>query len=342
MLGGAEQGHCSSFFRTLETSGANLRNLKLTLAYDGHDFAGWQIQPDRLSVQGTLVSAFEHLTGEKTLPQGSGRTDAGVHALAQIATVTTNSPIPVDNLVRALNDILPRSIRVLAAEEMPLEFHARRSAVAKTYRYHVYRGAICSPFQARYVYHHPYPLDESRMVQAAALVEGEHDFTSFAAVDPEKRKEALATDKVRSATKTALHAKSRIETKTGLTENAEVETKPGVDTKSGIETDAGLETIAGLEANNSGLEIDKAGFELNNVRTIFHSQWQRHGDELIYTVRGNGFLHHMVRNLVGTFLMVGKGSLTVADVRRILELRDRSAAAATAPASGLFLVSVEY
>jgi tRNA pseudouridine38-40 synthase len=249
------------------------RNLKLTLAYDGHDFAGWQVQPDRLSVQGTLVSAFEHLTGEKTLPQGSGRTDAGVHALAQIATVTTNSPIPVDNLIRALNDILPRSIRVLAVEEMPPEFHARRSAVAKTYRYHIYRGAICSPFQARYVYHHTYPLDESRMIQAAALVEGEHDFTSFAAVDPERSKE---------------------------------------------------------------------GLEINNVRTIFHSQWQRQADELIYTVRGNGFLHHMVRNLVGAFLMVGKGSLSVADVRRILELRDRSAAAATAPASGLFLVSVEY
>jgi tRNA pseudouridine38-40 synthase len=286
---------------TLEISGTNLpRNLKLTLAYDGHDFAGWQVQPDQVSVQGTLVSAFEHLTGEKILPQGSGRTDAGVHALAQIATITTNSPIPVDNLVRALNDILPRSIRVLAAEEMPPEFHARHSAIAKTYRYHIYRGAICSPFQARYVYHHPYPLDEARMIQAAALVEGEHDFTSFAAVDPEKRNEALAID----------------EDQFGKT--------------------------AELAPNKAGIEKAPAGLRGNNVRTIFHSQWHRHGDELIYTVRGNGFLHHMVRNLVGTFLMVGKGSLTVADVRRILELRDRSAAAATAPASGLFLVSVEY
>jgi tRNA pseudouridine38-40 synthase len=294
------------------------RNLKLTLAYDGHDFAGWQVQPDRLSVQGTLVSAFEHLTGEKTLPQGSGRTDAGVHALAQVATVTTNSPIPVDNLIRALNDVLPRSIRILAAEEMPPDFHARRSAVAKTYRYHIYRGAICSPFQARYVYHHPYPLDESRMIQAAALVQGEHDFTSFAAVDPEKRKQALAIDKEGAMTKS------------GIDTNAAIDTQPGAVTNTEVETD------------HSGLEIDQAEFEPNNVRTIFHSQWQRQGDELIYTVRGNGFLHHMVRNLVGTFLMVGKGSLTVADVRRILELRDRSAAAATAPASGLFLVSVEY
>jgi tRNA pseudouridine38-40 synthase len=249
------------------------RNLKLTLSYDGHDFAGWQVQPDRVSVQGTLVSAFEHLTGEKILPQGSGRTDAGVHALAQTATVSIESPIPATNLVRALNDVLPRSIRVLSVQEAPPDFHARRSAVAKTYRYHIYREAICSPFQARYVYHHPYPLDESRMISSASLVEGEHDFTSFAAVDPETRKE---------------------------------------------------------------------GMEINNVRTIFHSTWHTHADELIYTVRGSGFLHHMVRNLVGMFLLVGKGSLKKEDVRRILDLRDRSAAAATAPASGLFLVSVEY
>ncbi len=321
------------------------RNLKLTLAYDGHDFAGWQVQPDRLSVQGTLVSAFEHLTGEKTLPQGSGRTDAGVHALAQVATVTTNSPIPVDNLIRALNDILPRSIRILAVEEMPPDFHARRSAVAKTYRYHIYRGAICSPFQARYVYHHPYPLSESRMVQAAALVEGEHDFTSFAAVDPEKRKQTFAIDKGRSATK-ALDTKSGIKTKPGLAENTADETKSGIDSDADVDAKPEAITNAALETNLSTFEIDQAEFEAelepNNVRTIFHSQWQRQGDELIYTVRGSGFLHHMVRNLVGTFLMVGKGSLTVPDVRRILELRDRSAAAATAPASGLFLVSVEY
>jgi tRNA pseudouridine38-40 synthase len=249
------------------------RNLKLTLAYDGHDFAGWQVQPDRVTIQGMLVSVFEHLTGEKMLPQGSGRTDAGVHALAQTASVAIESPIPVANLVRALNDLLPRSIRVLAVEEMPPEFHARKSAVAKTYKYRIFRDEICPPFLARYVCHHPYPLDEARMAEAATVVKGKHDFTSFAAVDPERNRE---------------------------------------------------------------------GEEVNNVRTIYHSAWHRHGSELLYTVRGNGFLHHMVRNLVGTFLMVGKGSLKIEDVRRILDLRDRSAAAATAPASGLFLVSVEY
>jgi tRNA pseudouridine38-40 synthase len=249
------------------------RNLKLTLAYDGFDFAGWQVQPDRATIQGTLVSAIEQLCGEKTLPQGSGRTDAGVHALAQVATVQLTSPIPITNLRKALNDILPEAIRILSIEEVGPEFHARKSARAKTYRYRIYRDEICPPFLARYVYHHPYPLVEDAMIESAGEVMGEHDFTSFAAVDPERDRE------------------------------------------------------------NTGA---------SNIRTIFTSEWKREGAELIYTVRGNGFLHHMVRNLVGTFLMIGKGSLSRSDLRRILEARNRSAAAATAPAAGLYLVSVEY
>lgn len=249
------------------------RNFKLTLAYDGHDFAGWQVQPDRPTIQGALVSAIEQLTGEKTLPQGSGRTDAGVHALAQIASLSLQSPIPAANLRIALNDILPASIRVLEASEAAPDFHARHAARAKTYRYHIYRGEICPPFRARYVCHYPYPLDEQRMIRSAESVQGEHDFTSFAAVDPEDQKERFAP---------------------------------------------------------------------NNVRTIFSSQWHRDGEELLYTVRGNGFLHHMVRNLVGAFLMIGKETLHEEDMPRILAKRDRSAAAATAPASGLFLLSVEY
>jgi tRNA pseudouridine38-40 synthase len=249
------------------------RNFKLTMAYDGHDFAGWQVQPDLRTIQGTLVSAIEQLTGEKTLPQGSGRTDAGVHALAQVASVSLESPIPALNLRKALNDVLPSSIRILSVEQVAADFHARRSARAKTYRYRIYRSEICPPFMARYVYHYPYPLAEGRMIAAAGLVAGEHDFTSFAAVDPEAKKES---------------------------------------------------------------------FKVDNVRVIYSSEWKREGDELIYSVRGNGFLHHMVRNLAGTFLMIGKASLSAEDLRRILKLRDRSAAAATAPACGLYLVSVEY
>jgi tRNA pseudouridine38-40 synthase len=249
-----------------------MRNLKLVIAYDGTDFCGWQVQPGAPSIQGTLASAIGRITGEKVLPQGSGRTDAGVHALAQVASFQTESVIPAANLVIALNDILPASVRVLEATEVPPEFHARKSAKAKTYLYRIYRQAICPPFLARYVWHYPYPLDFAAMMEAARLIEGQHDFTSFAAVDPEKRESAA----------------------------------------------------------------------VDNVRTILSSQWRQDSEEFIYEVRGNGFLHHMVRNLVGTLILIGKGTLKPADMVRILEAKDRSAAGATAPSRGLYLVSVEY
>src|SRR5271155_2539882 len=163
-----------------------MRNLKLILSYDGSEFAGWQVQPDAVTVQGTLASAIGRITGEKVLPQGSGRTDAGVHALAQVVTFVTESSVPAANFVKALNDILPESVRVLEVEEVASDFHARKSARGKTYRYRIYRTAVCPPFLARYVWHYPFPLDEQAMARAGGLVEGEHDFTSFAAVDPER------------------------------------------------------------------------------------------------------------------------------------------------------------
>ena len=270
-----------------------MRNLRLILSYDGADFAGWQVQPGRSTVQGELASAIGRLSGENVLPQGSGRTDAGVHALAQVASFATASTIPVENWLRALNDILPASIRVLEVIEAAPEFHARKSARAKTYRYRIYRGAICPPFLARYVWHYPYPLEEAVMVAAADVVVGEHDFTSFAAVDPERVERMAAEENV------------------------------GV----------GKSATTHLQTTN---------LQMTNVRTIFSSNWTREGAELIYTVRGSGFLHHMVRNLVGTFVLVGKGTLSREEFRRILDARDRTAAGPTAPASGLYLVEVEY
>ena len=266
----------------------NVRNLRLILSYDGADFAGWQVQPGRATVQGALASAIGRLSGENVLPQGSGRTDAGVHALAQVASFATASAIPVENWMRALNDILPAAIRVLEVTEAAPVFHARKSARAKTYRYRMHRGAICPPFLARYVWHNPYPLEESAMVAAAGVVIGEHDFTSFAAVDPERVERMAAGDNVQTTTARTTTAHT------------------------------------------------------TNVRTIFSSSWRREGDELIYSVRGSGFLHHMVRNLVGTFLMVGKGTVSLEDLRRVLAVRERAAAGPTAPASGLYLVEVEY
>jgi tRNA pseudouridine38-40 synthase len=270
-----------------------VRNLRLTLSYDGAEFAGWQMQPGRTTVQGALASAIGRLSGENVLPHGSGRTDAGVHALAQVASFATASTIPTENWMKALNDILPPSIRVLEVTEAAPEFHARKSARAKTYRYRIYRAAICPPFLTRYVWHYPYPLEESAMVAAARVVVGEHDFTSFAAVDPERVERMAAGENVHT---------TNVRTSNVRTSNVHP----------------------------------------TNVRTIFASSWTREGEELIYTVRGNGFLHHMVRNLVGTFLLVGKGTVSLEDLRRILDARERTAAGPTAPASGLYLVEVEY
>src|SRR5207237_1663270 len=129
-----------------ETTPRIVRNIKLVLAYDGSEFSGWQVQPDAATIQGTLASAIGRITAEKVLPQGSGRTDAGVHALAQVASFTTESPIPVENLVKALNDMLPPSIRVVEANEVGDGFHARHSARAKTYRCGVFGDAVCVPF----------------------------------------------------------------------------------------------------------------------------------------------------------------------------------------------------
>jgi len=250
-----------------------LRNFKIVVAYDGTDFCGWQIQPDRPTIQGILADTILRITGERVLPQGSGRTDAGVHALGQVASFALESPIPSQNLLLALNDKLPSAIRCLSIEEVAQNFHARHSAQAKTYEYRLLRRTICSPFLARYVYHYPYPLNEEAMNRAAGSIAGEHDFTSFAGVDPER-----------------------------------------------------------------GKEDD----EISNVRTIFESMFVQDDEELIYRVRGNGFLHHMVRNMVGTFLLVGKGTLKPESILEIIAAKNRSRAGQTAPASGLFLVSVEY
>lgn len=238
------------------------RRIRITLAYDGTEFHGWQIQPGLPTIQGTLEEIIGGMEGKPVHVAGSGRTDAGVHALAQVAAFTIENPIPADNLRRAVNRLLPPAIRVLNAEEVHMDFHPRFDAVAKTYRYTLFRAEICPPFEYRYVHHHPYPLDEARMIDAARVFEGEHDFGAFAAVD------------------------------------------------------------------------DRDGEGKCTIRTIFNSRLERTGDRLVYTVRGSGFLKHMVRNLVGTLLEIGRGNIDGGT------LPEKSGP--TAPAKGLTMVSVEY
>jgi tRNA pseudouridine38-40 synthase len=172
-----------------------VRRVRITLAYDGTEYHGWQVQPGLPTVQGVVEDVVSEIEGKPVQVASSGRTDAGVHALAQVGGFSIENPIPVENLRRAMNRLLPPAIRVLETAEAPESFHPRFDARAKTYEYRIFRGDVCSPFERRYVYHHPYPLRLERMMEAAAALEGEHDFTAFAASD---EKDKLGISKVRT------------------------------------------------------------------------------------------------------------------------------------------------
>jgi len=158
-----------------------MRHFKLTIAYDGTDFHGWQMQGNKPTIQGEIVNVLQRLTQEKIFLHGAGRTDAGVHALGQVASFKTQSGLSSQEFQRALNALLPSAIRIVAAEEVGPDFHARWSAQRKTYRYRLYRGKVVPPPLWRYVLHYPFPLDEDAMRAAAARFVGTHDFTAFAA-----------------------------------------------------------------------------------------------------------------------------------------------------------------
>ncbi|HEX3373698.1 MAG TPA: tRNA pseudouridine synthase A [Edaphobacter sp.] len=317
---------------------------KLILAYDGTPYNGWQVQPNLPTVQGTLAAAIHRITGETVLPQGSGRTDTGVHALAQVATFSLTVPIPAANLHRALNRALPASIRILSIEAVPEHFHARHNALRKTYEYRIlpcgYEDRICPPFLAPYVWPCRFPLDFDILQQAASHILGTHDFTSFAATDPDLTTRSNAQDEstdleyspqilkgVISTNSNLPNLKSVISTEAedSLTVRCEVERPPH------LAHDATQFTTINQTKNN-----------IHNIRTIHHSHWRQQGDLLIYRITGNGFLHHMVRNLVGTFVEAAAHRISPDAIPTILAARNRSAAGPTAPASGLFLVEVEY
>ena len=247
-----------------------MRRIKIEVCYDGTEYHGWQVQPGLPTIQGALEAVASEIEGSAVQVHGSGRTDAGVHALAQVAAFSIENPIPVENLRRAMNRLLPLDIRVTRTEEAGEDFHPRFQAKAKTYEYRIYRPEVCPPFDRRYVYHHPYPLDVDAMIALAPMIEGEHDFTAFAATDAR----------------------------------------------------------------------DELG--ASKVRRIFSSAMVFDGDRLIYRVRGGGFLKHMVRNIAGVLLEVGKGNVDRAGFLARLQPGCETPPGPTAPARGLFLISVEY
>ena len=244
-----------------------MKNLVLTLAFDGTVFCGWQVQPNDPSVQGALEDAIEKVTGAHSRVTGCSRTDAGVHARQFVCNFRTESQVSCAKMSAALNFYLPREIAVQQCRVVPMEFHARYHCLAKTYRYHVHNTGIRDPFLQNRATLEPFRLDETLLNQQAQHFVGTHDFASFCA----------AGSCVKST-----------------------------------------------------------------VRTITSFEVNRLGDEVFFTVEGNGFLYHMVRIMVGTLLDIAKGRLALGCIPGILEACDRTQAGATAPAMGLFLWGAEY
>lgn len=245
-----------------------MQTFKITVAYDGTDFIGWQRQPAGTSIQGLIEDAVRELDGRAVTVIGAGRTDAGVHALAQVAAFALERAIEPGTLVRAINFRLPPSVRVLTAEPASDSFHARFDAKTKTYRYRIWNAEVLSPFERPYAWHIIDQLDVDAMRAAAGLLDGRHDFASF-----------------------------------------------------------------------QGTGSDAATTE----RTILHSALRTSHPALIeYDVTGTGFLRHMVRNIVGSLVEVGRGRMPPAWIGEVLAARDRTRAGRTAPAAGLFLVGVNY
>jgi tRNA pseudouridine38-40 synthase len=264
------------------------RTLKLTIAYDGTNYAGWQRQANAISIQQVLEDEIDAIVGAHNPLNAAGRTDAGVHAAAQVASITIDHPISTDELLRALNARLKAGdIRIRSIDEMPDRWDARIFSKGKTYRYAIWSGAPPSPFFRHVVWYVPYALDLDRMSQAAGALIGEHDFVAFKG----RGSDVLTTvRRVWSADMTEMN----------------------------IHTDQPI-ALSPLETGTDG------------------------GGRLFrFEISGTGFLRHMVRTIVGTLVDIGRGHMAVADLRAIIESKDRSRTGQTAPPHGLMLWQVKY
>lgn len=240
---------------------------KLTLEYDGTNYHGWQLQKNAVTIQGTLEAALSRICSGAVRVRVAGRTDTGVHALGQIASFKTEKLLDLYRLQRALNGLLPRDIVVKRIEEVSETFNPRFDALSRTYRYQIWNHRWPSAIWARYAWHVSFPLKVDAMNQAAALLIGEHDFSSFQGSD---------------------------------------------------------------------------WVEHNPQRTVLHSEFRQEGEFLVYHIEARSFLRHMVRNIVGTLVDVGRGAITVDDFATIFAAHDRTRAGVNAPPQGLFLVTVTY
>jgi tRNA pseudouridine38-40 synthase len=287
-----------------------MRTLKLTIAYDGTAYAGWQLQLGEPTIQETLEDAIARVTGQRVRVLASGRTDAGVHALGQVVGFRTDSSLPPEVLLRAINANLPHDVAVLDAAEAPDDFHPIRHALRKRYRYVIHDGPVRDVFGRRFVWHYNYGrLDAPSMQRAAAALLGTHDFRSFQSSGAERR--------------TSVRTILELSVERG---------RAGHTLPSPFGRGAGGEGGA-TEGRMSG--EGRAG----GRDSVPHAE----PDDFIFIeIEANGFLYNMVRAIVGTLVQVGCGARPENWPGEVLCATDRCVAGPTAPPQGLCLIRVEY
>jgi len=291
-----------------------VRNIRLTLSYHGANFQGWQVQPKAPSIQAAVEEAIFRLTREKVRILGAGRTDAGVHAVGQVASFRTHCRIPIEKFRLALQTYLPRDIVLQDVAEVPESFHATYSARRKLYRYVIHNRAIANPFLRELVWQIRDPLDEVAMNVAARDLLGTQDFRCFESHYPNKA--------------TSVRTVFRAEFRRAAIWSA---------------WDAAGESPGDVPSSNSqisssGVRGELAGRPLSQPSAQSRSE----GEFLLFDIEADGFLYNMVRAIVGTLHLVGRGDWPTDSVRRVIEQQDRALAGPTAPPQGLYLMRVDY
>ncbi len=281
-----------------------MRNIKLVIEYDGTNYHGWQLQPGLKTIQGMLESSLSTIAKADVTLYGAGRTDAGVHALGQVANFRTDSRMTPEEFRMALNSVLPGDIVIKHVQEVQEDFHARYSAVSRTYRYTILNEKTPSAFLRNYVYRVPDSIDVDSMADACKALLGTHDFSSFASTG----------DPVQDFTRTVTYA--------GILQDARRKTQ---DTRQ-------KEKKSDLESGVLSLESLSIQYPASSIEyRLIHFQ-----------IEANAFLRCMVRAIAGTLLEIGKGKMPPEKMRDIMEARDRRAAGPNLPSKGLYLVKVDY
>ena len=337
------------------------RRIKLTIAYDGTGYKGWQIQNptkekpegDKPTIQGMLTLGIGNLLrrssgkspsstsgmlsrGEGNSPEddsikliGASRTDSGVHAMGNVAVFDTDSSVPTENFPSAINSFLPEDIRVVKAEEVPAEFNPRFEPHEKVYEYKVDNSPIPSPMGRLYAYNFTYALDIEKMQQAAEYLCGVHDFSSF--VNPDSQVFEHGGDAVREIYSIEIFS------------DRGRKSPEAVDLFNSSREFEVSDLVSNQEQISEAVELPNVSRQVRidvNLSRVSRKVREEDASLITFRIRGNGFLYHMIRIIVGTLLQVGNGKREPEDIRNILEAKDRTKAGPTVPAKGLCLVEL--